>query len=218
MNSTPDVPVRLAGQRLPQFSLATFLVAMLVLGASVGFLGRRIVRERRALAELRGTWQGTAYLGDEDHHAPVAITIALDGYEGTMHVEGVPHGVFRFAVDSTKNPMWIDFSARGGSRSMGIYRVTTHGLTICQAQPGKPRPSGFAIDRDGDNVLTVLVNRAKARMATDREGQSKDLKAEPALPRGHACAVPTLRGKTAAAGESGETAEDAKLRGGRGRK
>jgi hypothetical protein len=40
---------------------------------------------------------------------------------------------------------------------MGIYRVTTHGLTICQAQPGKPRPSGFAIGRDGDNVLTVLV-------------------------------------------------------------
>ncbi len=176
-----------------QFSLLTLLVipGMFALGwwARDGSQGHSIARLERSvrelgiqhqndllLDELRGEWNETAHYrgGVLKSYGDVDVEWLLAPEGGSkrtiMFGELETLDLGQFTVDTTKNPVWIDFRSRNGGRPftcLGIIRVR-HGFTdygratIALSQlswrggPAPKRPTSFEpILKDGVSIYEL---------------------------------------------------------------
>jgi len=64
-----------------------------------------------------------------------------------------------YTLDTTKSPIAIDMKPKGGTYDgktlLGIVKVDGDTMTICFAEPGKPRPTKFESTAESGTVLAV---------------------------------------------------------------
>lgn len=66
----------------------------------------------------------------------------------------------KYVVKTTTNPAQIDIITIDGT-ALGIYRVKGDRLEICWACPGVERPTKFAPDKEGQDLM--ILRRVKPR-------------------------------------------------------
>jgi uncharacterized protein (TIGR03067 family) len=87
-------------------------------------------------------------------------------------VKGNTYTIFRFRtvagkgtmkLDATKKPKTVDFTPEGGKvpALAAIYELEGDKLTLCAAQPGKPRPTKFVSDEGSGFSLSVWRREKK---------------------------------------------------------
>jgi uncharacterized protein (TIGR03067 family) len=101
-------------------------------------------------ARHQGIWAVTSSIRDgEPASAEVVASIrrVVEGDHVVWKRDGKNFAGTRFEIDPTKTPRTIDLLPDGGpnrdKRVLGIYKLDGEDLTICIADVGQPRPSGF---------------------------------------------------------------------------
>jgi uncharacterized protein (TIGR03067 family) len=118
------------------------------------------------LQRMQGDWAAEAMvrdgqrLPDEDVQAYFR-TVKGDTYSVFRFTKAAGKGTMK--VDATKTPKAIDFTPDGGKTPpiAAIYALDGDTLTICLAQPGKPRPTKLAAEADSGNTLWVWKREKK---------------------------------------------------------
>ena len=116
------------------------------------------------LKQHQGTWAVTSSIYD-GRPAPEAIFRSIQRVVDGNHVYWTRDGK-RFAgttieLDPAASPKAIDVIPDGGpnrgERVLGIYKLDGDGLTICVAEPRRPRPKDFQAGKGSRQTLRVFV-------------------------------------------------------------
>lgn len=90
---------------------------------------------------LQGTWTVTYdEFGRQAHRERLGSKFY---FKGNRHWITGDKGYEWFAVDSSRTPRAIDFYDHHAPTIRGIYEIHGSELTVCTADPGKPRPTKF---------------------------------------------------------------------------
>jgi uncharacterized protein (TIGR03067 family) len=102
------------------------------------------------LAKMQGDWMGISVTDNgmklpDDEAQTMFRTVAGNRYRIFRYSKAIGQGTF--TIDSTKRPKTID-SMPGGPQGkskpiLGIYEFNGDSWKICNARPGKPRPTDF---------------------------------------------------------------------------
>lgn len=68
--------------------------------------------------------------------------------------------VYRFTLDATKDPKWIDLTRKAADEPetmLGIYKLEGNKLTLTFSSPGSVRSTAFESVDDGDSPNLVLM-------------------------------------------------------------
>ena len=87
-------------------------------------------------------------------HGPATLTVKGDACT-VVREKGTKKATWRIKLDAAKQPKQIDFFG-DGEKVPGIYKLEGTTLLICQGQSGKDRPTEFAAEAKGDDVLFVF--------------------------------------------------------------
>jgi uncharacterized protein (TIGR03067 family) len=121
---------------------------------------------KKDLARMQGDWAGEKYVTNgyqvEDDEAQ-ALFRTVKGNAYTVFRFSKALGKGTFTLDAGKTPRAIDLTPAGGKTKpiLGIYKIEGDTLTICYAQPGKPRPAKFAAEEGSGHTLTVWTREKK---------------------------------------------------------
>jgi uncharacterized protein (TIGR03067 family) len=90
-------------------------------------------------------------------------TVKDDQYTVSRYSKVVGKGTFK--IDATKKPKTIDSQPADPTGKikpvLGIYELDGDKLTICNAEPGKERPTEFTSKEGSGNSLTVWLREKK---------------------------------------------------------
>jgi uncharacterized protein (TIGR03067 family) len=114
------------------------------------------------LVKMQGDWMATSMtqsgikLSEDDTQAHFR-TVAGQKYSVFRYSKVIGHGTF--LIDATKSPKTIDSMpvvSQGKPKPiLGIYDFDGDRLRICNAPPGKPRPTDFEI-KAGSNHTRIV--------------------------------------------------------------
>lgn len=119
--------------------------------------------------ELTGTWQSVTYALDgkeatSEELKKVQLKIDAQGL-ATAYQDGKVFIASATQIDPMADPMTIDIAftegAGKGKTALGIYKIESNVLTICRAEPGKPRPKEFS-SRPGSGLTLMTYEREKS--------------------------------------------------------
>jgi uncharacterized protein (TIGR03067 family) len=126
----------------------------------VAFADDRMDAEK---AKHQGEWEVTSYVRDGTESAPeirASIRRIVEKDHVTWKRDGKSFAGTRFEIDPAKSPATIDLIPDGGpyrdKRVLGIYRLEGDTLTICIADPDRPRPTGFEAKPQSKQTLQIL--------------------------------------------------------------
>src|SRR5439155_10414112 len=92
-----------------------------------------------------GTWIPAEELKDE--------TLLIAGNRMTFRLNGKATLEITYEIDPTRKPRFLDTSV-AGKTVHGIYEIDGDKLKICEAPPGKDRPTTFKADAGSGRFLT----------------------------------------------------------------
>ena len=114
------------------------------------------------LKRMQGDWMVASMIvsgmtmSDEEAQS-LFRTVEGDRYVVSRYSKPVGKGTFK--LDATKNPKWIDSTPAAGPGAgkpiLGIYEFNGQQLRICNAGPGKPRPTGFESKPTSERTMIV---------------------------------------------------------------
>jgi len=119
------------------------------------------------LKKLDGTWrmEKLTRTGVDTARSPLfdATWILKDGK--VTYTDGKVTRKHEIKIDSSKNPMTIDFvyleGDNKGKKSLGIYKLEGENmLVLCWGEPGKERPTKFET-KPGENTFVQVLMRQK---------------------------------------------------------
>lgn len=121
------------------------------------------------LERHQGTWRTTTSIYD-GRSAPEGVIRSITRTVEKDHVvwkrDGKPFAGTRIELDPSREPHTIDVIPDGGKdrgeRVLGIYKLKGDRLTICMAEPGKPRPSEFKAEPGSGWTLRTFVRERGA--------------------------------------------------------
>jgi uncharacterized protein (TIGR03067 family) len=112
-----------------------------------------------ALRTLQGRWALQERVIDghrRDAQSPVGCRV--EGDRWSTSIGGHEYPAVTIEINPARSPATIDMiNSRG--RTLGIYRVEGHTLTVCQAPYDQPRPTGFRTE-PGDKATLMTFRRA----------------------------------------------------------
>jgi uncharacterized protein (TIGR03067 family) len=119
---------------------------------------------KEELERHQGTWRATSSIYD-GQEAPEAIVRSITRVVEKDHVvwkrEGKSFAGTRIELDPSRDPKTIDVIPDGGKdrgeRVLGIYNLERDRLTICMAEPGKPRPGEFKAEKGSGCTLRTFA-------------------------------------------------------------
>jgi uncharacterized protein (TIGR03067 family) len=118
----------------------------------------------QALAAQQGTWFAVSFRRD-GQETPAAIVRTIQRTVEKDHVtwkrDGKSFAGTTIVLDPKQAPAAIDVLPDGGpsrgKRVLGIYRLEGNRLTICMADPDRPRPREFAAEKGSKQTLMVFT-------------------------------------------------------------
>jgi uncharacterized protein (TIGR03067 family) len=129
-------------------------------------------------ARHQGTWSVTSSIRD-GQEAPAdlvgSIRRIVDGDHVTWTRDGKNFAGTKVVYDVTKSPHAIDLIPDGGPNRdehiLGIYKLEGETLTICVADAGQPRPTGFEAAAGSKRTLQAFrrIKAATPAKAEDRK-------------------------------------------------
>jgi uncharacterized protein (TIGR03067 family) len=134
------------------------LVAAIVLGAA----DAPADDDASDLTKMQGDWMvvsmtvGGMKLSDDEAQT---LFRSVEGERYVVSRFSKPVGKGAFKIDATKTPRTIDSTPEGPAAQAGtirgIYEFEGDTLRICNAPPGKPRPTDFEAKPASGHTLTV---------------------------------------------------------------
>jgi uncharacterized protein (TIGR03067 family) len=125
---------------------------------------------RDELAKQQGTWVVVLFRrdGQETPQEIVrTITRTVEGAHVVWKRDGKNFAGTTLELDPRQDPKAIDVLADGGpargKRVLGIYQIENNKLTLCMADPDRPRPREFKAEKGSGNTLMVFT-RQEARV------------------------------------------------------
>jgi uncharacterized protein (TIGR03067 family) len=114
------------------------------------------------LKRMQGEWMVVTMVKngmkiDDDDAQAFFRTVKDDTYTITRYSKTVGKGTFK--IDATRRPKTIDSTPAGPADQvrplLGIYEFAGDTLKICNAPPGKDRPTDFEAKEGSEHTLTV---------------------------------------------------------------
>jgi uncharacterized protein (TIGR03067 family) len=122
---------------------------------------------KQELDKHQGTWVAVSFRreGAETPEEIVrTITRTVVGDHVTWKRVGKSFAGTTVVLDPTQKPPGIDVIPDGGpsrgKRVLGIYRLEGDRLTLCMADPDKPRPRAFEAEKGSGQTLMVFERQA----------------------------------------------------------
>jgi uncharacterized protein (TIGR03067 family) len=120
----------------------------------------------QALARQQGTWVGVLSRRD-GREAPRAVvesvTRTVEGDHVVWKRDGKNFAGTKIVLDPGRTPAAIDVIPDGGpsrgKRVLGIYRLEGDRLSLCMADPDRPRPREFKAEAGSHNTLMIFRRR-----------------------------------------------------------
>jgi len=130
--------------------------------------------DKAAKDELKrheGTWSVTSSIYDgqpASEDLVRSIKRIVEGDHAVWERDGKRFAGTTIELDPAREPKSIDVIPDGGrnrgERVLGIYKLDGDKLTICMADPGKPRPKAFQADKgSGCTLRTFTREKPRAR-------------------------------------------------------
>lgn len=121
-------------------------------------------------ADHQGTWQAVAFVRDgkpTPDEVVLSITRTVEGDHIVWKRAGKAFAGTSFKLDPSTDPKTIDVIPDGGQNRdrtvLGIYKIEGETLTICMADPDRPRPKTFAAEvGDKQTLMTFKKTVGKA--------------------------------------------------------
>lgn len=127
-------------------------------------------RNAEELARHQGTWAVTRFVRDgKESPAELVNSIVriVDGDHVVWKRDGKSFAGTKVELDPAADPKTIDVLPDGGpsfgKRVLGIYKMDGDVLTICMADPEKPRPDGFQAGEGSGRTLMTFRRQAMPR-------------------------------------------------------
>jgi uncharacterized protein (TIGR03067 family) len=142
------------------FSVALTSFTMLV--ATVATADDKSVKDE--LKRQEGSWSVTSSIYDGQAASEDlirSIKRVVEGDHAVWERDGKRFAGTTIEVDPACEPKTIDVIPDGGrnrgERVLGIYKFEGEKLTICMAEPGKPRPKSFQADKGSGCTLRTFT-------------------------------------------------------------
>jgi uncharacterized protein (TIGR03067 family) len=121
------------------------------------------------LDRAQGAWRPTEVVASGQKASPDLLGNIELKIKGNSFVLDYGAGEYRgwFTLNDKTTPKRMDVTLDEGEEVAAIYEVTEDTLKICYAEPGWPRPTGFASTQGSGNVLSVY-KREGGSAATKR--------------------------------------------------
>jgi uncharacterized protein (TIGR03067 family) len=150
-------------------SFPSALVTFALLVGTVAMAGDKAVKDE--LKRQEGTWSVTSSIYDGQSASTDlvrSIKRIVEGDHAVWERDGKRFAGTMIDVDPARDPKTIDVIPDGGrnrgERVLGIYKVDGDKLTICMAEPSKPRPKAFQADKgSGYTLRTFAREKPRAR-------------------------------------------------------
>ncbi len=139
---------------------AQFLVVTAVawlLGAGDGKGGGQTKED-----SIQGVWIVVSHEdGGKKENVPKDARITITKDKMTMHAGGKTIAEYQYQLEPSKNPKWIDITARG-DKMPGIYELKNDVLRICTNEnPKGKRSTRFESKPNSENEVLMVLKRAK---------------------------------------------------------
>jgi uncharacterized protein (TIGR03067 family) len=143
------------------------VLLMLVLAVSTT-LAKADDPNSRDLAEMQGDWMVASMVTGgakvpEDEAQALFRSVTAQRYTVSRYRKVIGAGTFK--IDARNSPKTIDSSPTGPADQvksiLGIYEFDGKRLKICNAQPGKPRPTNFEAQLGSGHTLIVWEPESK---------------------------------------------------------
>jgi uncharacterized protein (TIGR03067 family) len=148
------------------FSVALTSFTMLV--ATVVTADDKSVKDE--LKRQEGTWSVTSSIYDgkaASEDLVRSIKRVVEGDHAVWERDGKRFAGTKIEVDPAREPKTIDVIPDGGrnrgERVLGIYKFEGEKLTICMAEPGKPRLKAFQADKGSGYTLRTFTRDRNTR-------------------------------------------------------
>jgi uncharacterized protein (TIGR03067 family) len=146
---------------MPKLPLAVLLLAFLVEPAPAADTAKQ------EQEKLQGNWTVTAYTASgkkAEAKEFAAWRLIVSGNEMTAR-DGIDLlSAYVFKLDPSATPRLIDLDVTSGpdkdKKVLGLYKLEGETLTVCVAEPDKPRPTAFA-SKEGSGHLLFVFKREK---------------------------------------------------------
>lgn len=140
------------------------------LAVVLGVVGAGQEAAERALEAHQGTWRVVSFERDGKAADPAvvgSIRRIVRGDHVTWEREGKSFAGTSLKLDPAADPPALEVVADGGpsrgKATLGIYRLEGDELTICMADPDRPRPSGFTtVPGSGLTLMRFVREKAEA--------------------------------------------------------
>jgi uncharacterized protein (TIGR03067 family) len=138
--------------------------AALLVASGIGYVA---ADDGKELAALDGTWAVVAQTENGEAGKPdefKGATFVFQAGKMSARLDGKEVGRSSFTIDPGKSPKQIDIvygsGPAKGKTARGIYKLDGEKLVVCEAAPGKDRPTAFE-SKTGSGVALTTFQRRK---------------------------------------------------------